>query len=231
MPSQPRLQSSCVASSNTCCRAASIACAASAGSIRAGAPSSSGCAPCSKFRRCSRPPSKPPGSRLRQSPPPARGRLPRRSLLHPTRGVVLSVASRWSGSVRGASDRTGARGWPTPLWAGRTTPGRLEAMTLRFSPPVAFEDPPPRTRSVQARLLSLSERDSSPVGRRDERWRWDRSWSRAAPHPSGRPRVPRTPAAEGGGLNTFRIGRLPEPWAAASFNPGMQRTRGRTQRS
>ena len=93
-------------------------------------------------------------------------------------------------------------------------------MKLRFSFLVLLEAQPPSTRSVQPQLSQPSQSRSSHLRRLDAHFRLGRTHSRILFHPLAQP-----PHRAGEGEpKTFRIlpePRSSEPWAAASFNPGM----------
>src|ERR1039457_182378 len=89
---------------------------------------------------------------------------------------------------------------------------------------VRFEDQPPPTRSVRAGLSSMARPGSSRFSDHNDHFRPGHAVSRIGSRDSTRsPQAP-PQSQDQGGLKTFRItrGRAPnEPWAAASFNPGM----------
>ncbi|HEX7597639.1 MAG TPA: hypothetical protein VF518_05455 [Polyangia bacterium] len=97
-------------------------------------------------------------------------------------------------------------------------------MTPPFSFPVRFEAQPPPTGSVRAGLSSLALPGSSRFNDLNGYFRPGHAVGRSGSRNSTRsPQAP-PQSQDQGGLKTFRItrGRAPiEPWAAASFNPGM----------
>jgi hypothetical protein len=97
-------------------------------------------------------------------------------------------------------------------------------MTPPYPFAVRFEDQPPPTRSVRAGLSSMALPASRRFSDRNGHCRPGHALGRIGSRDSTRsPQAP--PQSQNqGGLKTFRIarGRAPnEPWAAASFNPGM----------
>src|ERR1017187_1788722 len=200
--------SSSAASSNTCCLAAFI-----------------GCAACSQTRRSLPPLSKPPGRLRPRAQKPARRQFPSPTLPKPSPpGVVPAGDPPWSSAASGARDKTGPRGCPTPPWACRAPPDRLETMTPPCSFAVLFEDQPPPTRSVQIGFASLCQPGSSRFADPGGCGRPDPTSPHTASGDSSRSAQPPPRGSDEGESKTFCISRQGgpnEPWAAASFNPVM----------
>src|SRR5437660_290875 len=103
-------------------------------------------------------------------------------------------------------------------------------MTPSFSSLASLENLPPPSRSVRHQKTSLSQPCSSHLRHPDIHFLPSRTLSRTYSRPPFRSHAPATQTSSQDGPRTFRISPQPrtnQPWAAASFNPGMQRTRGR----
>ena len=165
-------------------------------------------APCSKPRRCFRPPSKPPGKSRPPTHPPAQLPPHSRNSPSPEHSIARAAVRRCCSSVNGTQNKTG------PPRRCDAPPDRPDLMPRPRSTPAPLEARPPRPRfasvadpdpAADALSLSRDPLSSAPISTSTPRRRPGRS-------PNSLPQTTVTNGSE-----TFRKrpnGRANEPWAA-----------------